>query len=117
MDQPVCKLTLAYPPASETHIVELLLNCDPPLNGFTTFAAEGHGHSFGKASMRERVRGRIARGILVVVLPRSRAPSLLEEIAVKAAIEDLVYWVEPVEAFGRLTRVDDFSIGSNAPVD
>ncbi|HWK37526.1 MAG TPA: DUF3240 family protein, partial [Hyphomicrobium sp.] len=61
MDQSACKLTLIYPPASETQIVELLMESDPPLSGFTTWAADGHGHSFDKATMRERVRGRVAR--------------------------------------------------------
>ena len=103
MDQSLCKLTLIYPPASETHISELLMDSDPPLPGFTTWAAEGHGHSFSNASMRERVRGRIARGILVVVLPRARVASLLEEFRVKAAIPDLEYWTEAVETFGRLS--------------
>lgn len=102
MDQSACKLTLIYPPASETHIIELLMNSDPPLSGFTTLQVEGHGHSFSKASMRERVRGRIARGMLVAVLARTRVAPLLEEIRLKAAIPDLVYWVEPIEAFGRL---------------
>ena len=103
MDQSLCKLTLIYPPASETHIIELMLNSHPPLLGFTTWEADGHGHSFGKASMRERVRGRITRGILVVVLPRTRLALLLEEVRLKAAIPDLVYWTEPVETFGRLS--------------
>ena len=75
MDQSACKLTLVYPPAAEDHIVELLLNADPPLSGFTTWRAEGHGHDFGKASVRERVRGRVARGVLVLILPaRGSAP-------------------------------------------
>ncbi len=107
MDQSVCKLTLVYPPASDAHIVELMTNSNPPLAGFTTWHAEGHGHSFDNASMRERVRGRIARGILTIVLPRDRLAPLLEEIRTKAAIADLVYWVEPVEGFGRLAPVAD----------
>ena len=106
MDQSACKLTLIYPPASETHIVDLMMNSEPPLSGFTSWLAEGHGHSFATASMSERVRGRIARGMLVLVLQRSRVAPLLEEIRLKAAISDLVYWVEPVEAIGRLERVD-----------
>lgn len=106
MEQSACKLTLVYPLASEAHILELLMNSDPPLAGFTTWQVEGHGHSFSKASMRERVRGRIARGMLVAVLARSRVAPLLEEIRVKAAIPDLVYWVEPIEAFGRLAVTD-----------
>lgn len=103
MDQSLCKLTLIYPPASETHIVELMMNSEPPLLGFTTWNAGGHGHALSNASMREQVRGRISRGILVVVLVRARLAPLLEEIRIKAAIPDLVYWSEPVEAFGRLS--------------
>jgi len=105
MDQSLCKLTLIYPPASEAHLVEVLMNSEPPVSGFTTWEAEGHGHSFAKASMRERVRGRIARGVLMVVLPRVRTELLIEEIRAKAAIADLVYWIEPVLDFGRMAPV------------
>jgi hypothetical protein len=106
MDQSPCKLTLIYPPAAEDHIVELLLNADPPLPGFTTWRAEGHGHDFGKASVRERVRGRVARGVLALILPRSRLSSVLEDIRSRAAVPNLAYWIEPVEAFGRLAQID-----------
>lgn len=110
MDQSACKLTLIYPPVSEAHIVELMLNSDPPLSGFTSWRGEGHGHSFSKASMGERVRGRISRGMLVIVLQGSRVAPLLEEIRLKAAIPDLVYWIEPIQAFGRLAVADARSV-------
>lgn len=102
MDQSPCKLTLVYPPASEDCIVELLLNAEPPLSGFTTWTADGHGHDFADATIRERVRGRVRRGILTVVLPRARIAGLLGTIRLNAAIDGLTYWVEPVDAFGRL---------------
>ena len=104
MDQSACKLTLVFPPAAEDHIVGLLLNADPPLSGFTTWRAEGH--DFGKASVRERVRGRVARGVLVLILPRSRLSSVLEDIRLKGGIPNLAYWTEPIEAFGRLAQID-----------
>jgi len=107
VDQSPCKLTLVYPPAAEDVIVDLMLNAEPPLTGFTTWRADGHGHDFDTASIRERVRGRIARGVLIVILSRTRLPVLLQQIATRATIENLVYWVEPVEAFGRLTAVID----------
>lgn len=106
MDQSACKLTLVYPPEAETHIVELLLNSEPPLPGFTTWQVDGHGHEFGKASVRERVRGCVARGVLVLILPRARVGKLLEEIRVEAAVPGLAFWIEPVEAFGRLAHVE-----------
>jgi len=106
MDQSPCKLTLVYPPTAEDCLVELMLSTDPPLTGFTTWKAEGHGHDFGNTSIRERVRGRVMRGVLSVVIPRTRLASLLEEIRTKATITNLAYWVEPVEAIGRLAPVD-----------
>jgi hypothetical protein len=106
MDQSPCKLTLVFPPAAEDHIIELLLNADPPLSGFTTWRAEGHGHDFGNASVRERVRGRVARGVLVLILPRARLSSVLEDIRSRAGIPNLAYWTEPIEAFGRLAQID-----------
>ena len=102
MDQSPCKLTLVYPLDAEDSITELLLTAEPPLTGFTTLVAEGHGHDFASASTRERVRGRVRRGVLTVILSRGRLDWVLDEIRSKAAIPDLIYWVEPVEAFGRL---------------
>lgn len=102
MDQSPCKLTLVYAPGAEDSIVELMLNAEPALTGFTTWIAEGHGHDFKKASVRERVRGRVRRGVLTVILPRARFAWLLDEIRTNVAVPDLTYWVEPVEAFGRL---------------
>jgi hypothetical protein len=99
-------LTLVYPPAAEDCIVELMLNTQPPLTGFTTWRAEGHGHDFANASARERVRGRVMRGVLSVIVARARLAALLEDIRTKAAIANLAYWVEPVEAFGRLAPVE-----------
>lgn len=105
MEQSLCKLTLVYPPSGEDAIIGLMLASEPPLPGFTTWRADGHGLDFSEASANERVRGRVLRGYLVMVLPRSRLTPLLEEISVKAPIPRLAYWVEPVETFGRLTAV------------
>ena len=37
------RLTIAFPPAIEARIVELLLEQEPPLPGFTILRGEGHG--------------------------------------------------------------------------
>lgn len=102
MDQSACRLTLVYPPGAEDAIVELMLDIEPTLTGFTTWKVEGHGHDFTHASSRERVRGRVMRGVLTVIIRRSRLEEILESIRVKAGIESLAYWVEPIEAFGWL---------------
>lgn len=105
MEQSLCKLTLVYPPASEDAIVELLLASEPPLPGFTTWLADGHGLGFDKASASERVRGRIRRGFLVLIATRQRARALLDEIAARLAIPRLLYWLEPVLEVGRLSEM------------
>lgn len=104
MDQPLCKLTLVYPSAGNDPIVDLMLNVDPPIAGFTTWSGEGHGSSFASASPSERVRGRVKRTMLVAVLPRDTIPALLDLIAYKAPLPHLTYWVEAVTDFGQLKR-------------
>ena len=103
MDQQLCKLTLIYPPSIEELIIELLLTADPPLKGFTTWSADGHGLDFAEATVGERVRGRVRRSVMVLVLPRSRLPSLLETVRANVGAPHLAYWVEAVESFGRLS--------------
>ena len=85
-----------------------MLAIDPPIGGFTTWSGEGHGHGFENASFRERVRGRVDRTMLVAVVPRFQAAQILEAIATGAAIPHMAYWIEPIEAFGRLapTSID-----------
>ena len=102
MGQPLCKLTLVYPPTSEDQVIEVLLSIKPPIQGFTSWIADGHGLSFSEASANERVRGRVKRGVLVVIMPRDRADALLDVIRTDIAVPRLAYWIEPVETFGRL---------------
>ena len=105
MDQSPCKLTLVYPLAAENRIVELMLETTPPIGGFTTIRAEGHGHDFGDASVGERVRGRVSRSMLVAVMSKGRADQLLAELEAKVPLRHLAYWIEPVMAFGRMAPV------------
>lgn len=115
MDQSACKLTLVLPVTAEDRIVELLLESEVPITGFTTWAAEGHGHDFGDATASERVRGRVKRRVLAAVMSRERADALLEEIRQKAPIPHLAFWIEPVERFGRLSEVAVSTDGVEAP--
>jgi hypothetical protein len=103
MEEQICKLTLVYPPSIEELIIELLLNADPPLKGFTTWGGDGHGLDFSDATVAESVRGRVRRNVMVLVIVRSRLPSLLETIRVNVGVPHLAYWVESVEHFGRLS--------------
>lgn len=100
MDHQLCKLTLVYPVTADDQILDFLLDSRPPLPGFTSLRAEGHGSGFESASTREKVRGRVERRLLFMILGRGRLQSLLTELREQIAIPNLAYWVEPVESFG-----------------
>ncbi|MEQ1578066.1 MAG: DUF3240 family protein [Hyphomicrobium sp.] len=102
LDPALCKLTFVLPPSGADYLTEVLLTLDPPLAGFTTWTAEGHGHGFANANISERVRGRVRRTVLAAILPRQNVAQLLEHLRTAAAIPHLTYWVEPVELFGQL---------------
>jgi hypothetical protein len=81
-----------------------MLASEPQINGFTSWQAEGHGESFETANNAERVRGRVARTVFVTILEKPRAAKLIAELREKAPIAHMIYWVEPVSQFGRMTR-------------
>ena len=58
-----------------------MLNFEPPLPGFTTWAADGHGFGFADATVSERVRGRVKRSVIVAVLGRRVAADLLDPVS------------------------------------
>ncbi len=101
MDRNICKLTLVVPSGINDSIIELMLASDLPVTGFTMWQADGHGESFETASTGERVRGRVARSVVIAVMERSRATALLAEIGHKVPVSHMAYWIEPVLEFGR----------------
>lgn len=96
------RLTLVFPPSVEERLVETLLEQEPPLPGFTVVAAEGHGADFASASLREQVRGRVARRMLLMVLPAERIEPLVTVLRGELPNPHVAWWSEPVLAFGRL---------------
>jgi hypothetical protein len=99
----LCRLTLVYPPASETALVSMLVSMEPPLPGFTTWRGAGHGLGFDHATHAERVSGQVNRGLLTSIMPRGVADRVLEQIRQETPIPHLAFWIEPVLAAGRLT--------------
>ncbi len=79
-----------------------MLGLDPPVAGFTTFDAEGHGMSFDTATVGERVRGRVKRTVMMMVVPKSEAERLVALVRREIAVPHMAYWIEPVLACGRL---------------
>ena len=102
MESDLCRLTIIYTPDAEQALIDLMETTEPPLQGFTTWRASGHGVSFETASHAERVAGRVTRGVLTMVIGRSRAEMLLEQIQQETPIPTLMFWIEPVLAAGRL---------------
>ncbi|HSQ68853.1 MAG TPA: DUF3240 family protein [Steroidobacteraceae bacterium] len=102
MTGPRSKLTVAFPPDLEEDLVELLLDMPQEVGGFTVISAEGHGQGFARASTREKVRGRVARRLLIVILESQRLPAVLERLRRDVQNPAVAYWVEPVSEFGRL---------------
>jgi hypothetical protein len=96
------RLTVVFPPAVEDRLLEILIEQEPPLPGFTVVAADGHGADFSTASLREQVRGRVARRMLLMVLPAERIDSLVGALRAAMPHPHVTWWVEPVLAFGRL---------------
>lgn len=102
MGSNLCKLTLVYPPKSEDALINFLLDREPAIPGFTTWHGAGHGLGFDSASVGERVEGRVARRLLVVLMNEELAERLIEDIRSALPLPHLIYWTEPVNSAGRL---------------
>lgn len=98
-----CKLTIAFPPDLEDDLIEALLDLPEDVGGFTIVSAEGHGQGFSRASVRERVRGRVARRLLYLILEEPRLARVLDHLRNSVSSPLVAYWVEPVLEFGRLS--------------
>ncbi|NCT66046.1 MAG: DUF3240 domain-containing protein [Rhodanobacteraceae bacterium] len=96
------RLNLIFPPTLEDAVVAALLDRTPALPGFTTLRAEGHGSDFARASVREQVRGHVARRVLWMVLPREEVETVLAELRQRLPSREITWWTEIVEGFGRL---------------
>jgi len=94
------KLTLVCPADLGEQLIEFLLESETLASGFTTFAADGHGHDFSHASLSERVRGRVRRIVVMVVVPEDKLPVLLGTLKENFVSPHTIYWIEPVEEFG-----------------
>ncbi|TAL87711.1 MAG: DUF3240 domain-containing protein [Rhodanobacter sp.] len=96
------RLTMVVPREIEESLVAVLLDIEPALPGFTTMAVDGHGEGFAQASVRESVRGRVDRRMLWMVLPQGDEQRVLAQLSARLPHSQIVWWIEPVEAMGRL---------------
>lgn len=92
-------LVLNAPPVLEEDLVDYLLS-HPDIDGFTSFAAAGHGVSGSSLSIAEQVTGRRRRIQFEIILAADRAHEVTQGLAA-AVGPDIVYWQSPVQGVGR----------------
>jgi len=95
-----CLLRLNIPPSLEEDVVDLLLtSADIP--GFQSYPIRGHGQ-VGAMTIAEQVEGRRNRVQFEIVLETEILESLLTKLKEALPVPDIIYWVMPISASGRL---------------
>jgi hypothetical protein len=72
------------------------------LPGFTLLRADGHGSDFANASPEDRVRGRVARRVILMVESRETIEAVIAILRTRVNSRHVVWWTTPIDNFGRL---------------
>ncbi|MCL4779433.1 MAG: DUF3240 family protein [Gammaproteobacteria bacterium] len=96
------QLTLVAPRRLEDALVEGLLANPEWTTGFTMAWAEGHGTRGEVLSVQEEVRGRADRCVVQVVIEAQLAQQLIDKLKAALPAREVIYWILPVTAMGRL---------------
>ena len=94
-------LTVIAPVAIEEVLVDWLLENAPEL-GFCSGPINGHSERHGQLSLSEQVAGRKRQIRFEVAATERESAQLLDGLRRDFDRADLVYWVTPLTAFGRL---------------
>lgn len=81
-------------------MVDLLLTSDE-IPGFQSYPIRGHGQ-VGAMSIAEQVEGRRNRVQFEIVLEAEILDTLLTKLKKALPVPDIIYWVLPIAASGRL---------------
>lgn len=95
-----CLLRLNIPPDLEEDVVDLLL-ASAQIPGFQSYPIRGHGQ-VGAMTIAEQVEGRRNRVQFEVVLETENLEALLTMLKEALPVPDIIYWVSPISASGRL---------------
>ncbi len=98
-DEPVC-LTLIASRKLRDELFDYLSEQTDLVSGFTASDAAGHGPAVRLHTAAERVRGHADQVVVRVILPRTDAERLIEQLRASFAGTKLVYWILPVTEFG-----------------
>lgn len=93
-------LRLNIPPNLEEDVVDLLLACRE-ISGFQSYQTRGHGQ-VGAMTIAEQVEGRRNRVQFEIALDTGQLEDLLQQLKTAFPVPDIIYWVLPVSASGRL---------------
>ena len=96
------RLTVLIPRDLEDAVLQGLLEMHPPVPGFTVMHVSGHGERFDGTTVREQVHGRVDRAMMWLVLPAEDVQRVLARLRERIQNPDVVWWLEPVDAMGRL---------------
>ncbi|WP_375203531.1 DUF3240 family protein [Hyphococcus sp.] len=102
MGTPLRKLTIVCPREIEAVLADALDAIEPPLPGYTIIEAHGRGGAMQPASAVERVRGALRTAMFILILAQDRVESVTEAVRIASPRQQIAFWVEPVEDFGRL---------------
>ena len=97
-----CLLRLNIPPSLEEDVVDLLLG-SAEIPGFQSYPIRGHGQ-VGAMTIAEQVEGRRNRVQFEVVLESDNLEALLTKLKEALPVPDIIYWVSPISASGRLIK-------------
>ena len=95
-----CQLRLNIPPNLEEDLVDILLASEE-IPGFQSYPTRGHGQ-VGAMTIAEQVEGRRNRVQFEIVLDNELLEALLQKLKESLPVQDIIYWVIPVSASGRL---------------
>lgn len=99
---PDCLFSLSIPPALEEEVLDALMALPDLAPGFTVVQGHGMGAHIELATALERVQGRARRSLVQIAMLQDQVPHLLNCLRSTLRDANLVYWVVPLMAFGRL---------------
>ncbi|MDR2240945.1 MAG: DUF3240 family protein [Zoogloeaceae bacterium] len=95
-------LHIVFPAALEETVCAALVEGQWSLP-FTLLRSEGHSQDFVTVSTEERVRGRVARRVLLMVQPDDTIRAVIATLRARVRSKNVVWWTTRIEDFGRLT--------------
>lgn len=99
---PDCLFSLSIPQDLEDEVLDALMALPALAPGFTVVRGHGMGAHIELATAMEQVQGRARRVLVQIAMAQGQVAPLLDALRSTLRNANLVYWVLPLLAFGRL---------------